>query len=530
MKNIWLSSLADLEHLKEIRVNRFCFVNLNEKTIRIELHGFTDNSNAGYCAVVYLKVVTSSAVKVFFLASKTKVTPLKVLSIPRLELLGCVLLAKLMKEIKEAIRSSILIDDTYCWTDSDVVLCRIKGKEKCWKPCVESRVVSLRGIVRRERWNHVAGAVNTADIPVVSWSRNVVFERVRVGNFDIEERLKQVEELVGGEAKVVGGRKGKVGKSKDDPVIRVVNAVVAEYAEFEKVESNHINENNIHKMIDITSYSRFKKLMMVTCYVLRFIKYISNKVNRIREEINADEYDIALKLWAKNEQSLLKFERNFGKLHKSLKLFNDHDKILCLKGCFENAAEMGDDEKHPIILRDSNSHFTKLLILKAHEDVLHYGIEFTLNKIRSKFWIVRGRKTVRSFLRKCVICKRYQGNTLVPPEYPGLRKFRIECSHAYQVIGLDYAGPFFIKNSNMDAPSKAYILLLTCTSSRTIHPELVHHMKAPAFTRAFKRFIARCGMPGIVISDNFKTFKSIKVKRFMTHKNITQKFILPAAP
>ena len=84
MKNIWLSSLADLEHLKEIRVNRFCFVNLNEKTIRIELHGFTDNSNAGYCAVVYLKVVTSSAVKVFFLASKTKVTPLKVLSIPRL--------------------------------------------------------------------------------------------------------------------------------------------------------------------------------------------------------------------------------------------------------------------------------------------------------------------------------------------------------------------------------------------------------------------------------------------------------------
>ena len=118
-------------------------------------------------------------------------------------------------------------------------------------------MVSVRGIVRRERWNHVAGAVNTADIPVVSWSRNVVFERVRVGNFDIEERLKQVEELVGGEAKVVGGRKGKVGKSKDDPVIRVVNAVVAEYAEFEKVESNHINENNIHKMIDITRYSRF---------------------------------------------------------------------------------------------------------------------------------------------------------------------------------------------------------------------------------------------------------------------------------
>ena len=215
IKNIWLSFLADLEHLKEIRVNRFCFVNLNEKIIRIELHGFADGSNTVYCAVVYLKVVTSSAVKVFLLAPETKVTPLKVLSIPCLELIGCVLLAKLMKEIKEAIRSSILIDDTYCWTDSDVVLCRIKGKEKCWKPCVESRVVSVRGIVRRERWNHVAGAVNTAGIPMrvckesdfQRWFRvpKMLYSREsEVENFDTEERLKQVVRSVGGEAKVVG--------------------------------------------------------------------------------------------------------------------------------------------------------------------------------------------------------------------------------------------------------------------------------------------------------------------------------------
>ena len=114
--------------------------------------------------MVYLKVVTSSAVKVFFSASKTKVTPLKVLSTPRLELVGCVLLAKLMKEIKKATRSRVFIDDT-CWTDSDVVLYWIKGKEKCWKPWVENRVVSVRGIMCRERWNHVAGAVNTADVP-----------------------------------------------------------------------------------------------------------------------------------------------------------------------------------------------------------------------------------------------------------------------------------------------------------------------------------------------------------------------------
>ena len=46
-----------------------------------------------------------------------------------------------------------------------VVLCWINGKEKCWKPWVENRVVSARGIVSRERSNHIAAAVNTADIP-----------------------------------------------------------------------------------------------------------------------------------------------------------------------------------------------------------------------------------------------------------------------------------------------------------------------------------------------------------------------------
>ena len=128
---------------------------------------------------------------------------------------------------------------------------------------MENRVVSVRGIVRRVRWNRVAGSVNTADIPTrvckesdfqrlfrgpeMLYSRNSEVE-----NIDAEERLKQVERSVGGEAKVVGGRKGKVGKSKDDLVIRVVNGVITEHAEFEKVESNHINENNIHKTIEIT--------------------------------------------------------------------------------------------------------------------------------------------------------------------------------------------------------------------------------------------------------------------------------------
>ena len=193
---------------------------------------------------------------------------------------------------------------------------------------MENRVVRVQGILHRERRNHIAGAVKTADIPMrvckesdfQGWSHGPEMLHSReseVKNFGAKERLKQVERLMGSEAKDPGGRKGKLEKSKND----VINAVVAEHVEFEKVECNHINENNIHKIIEITRYSSFKKLIVVTCYLLRFIKNNSNKINKIREQKNVDEYNIALKLWIKKEQSLLKFETNFDKLYTFKRTF-----------------------------------------------------------------------------------------------------------------------------------------------------------------------------------------------------------------
>lgn len=100
-----------------------------------------------------------------FSASKNKVAPLKELSIASLELLGCVLLTKLVKDIRLAVDKRLPINKVICLTDSEVFLCWIKGKEKSWKPWMENRVTSIRKIVDRECWNHVLGSVNKADIP-----------------------------------------------------------------------------------------------------------------------------------------------------------------------------------------------------------------------------------------------------------------------------------------------------------------------------------------------------------------------------
>ena len=97
-----------------------------------------------------------------FLEAKTKVAPMKEVIIPRLELLGCVLLSDLIHQVDVAIFKCVVIDNKLCWTDSEVALCWLKGKSKIWKPWVENRVVKVRKVVDCEDWNHISGLVNPA--------------------------------------------------------------------------------------------------------------------------------------------------------------------------------------------------------------------------------------------------------------------------------------------------------------------------------------------------------------------------------
>ena len=77
---------------------------------------------------------------------------------------------------------------------------------------------------------------------------------------------------------------------------------------------------------------------------------------------------------------------------------------------------------------------------------------------------------------------------------------------------------------------KAYIVLLTCLTSRAIHLELVPDVSGPATVRGLRRFIGRKGRPHFVVSDNFKSFKSLELRQFLRSKSIAWDFILPAFP
>ena len=211
----------------------------------------------------------------------------------------------------------------------------------------------------------------------------------------------------------------------------------------------------------------------------------------IKDTLSVEERDQAVVLWIKYEQDRLRQQSNFKKLYLPLKLFEDSKQMLCLKGRFGNTLL---EYFYPIILRGGDSSFTKLLIEDSHGKVFHKVVESTLNYVRSRLWICQGRKSVKAVLRKCIICKRYQGRPLLPSLSPDPPDYRVNISsHSFPVVGLDYAGPFLIITET-DTAQKAYILLFTCATSRAIHFELTPDMLIPSFLRGFKRFSSRRGM------------------------------------
>ena len=74
---------------------------------------------------------------------------------------------------------------------------------------------------------------------------------------------------------------------------------------------------------------------------------------------------------------------------------------------------------------------------------------------------------------------------------------------------------------------KSYIFLFTCATTRNVHLELTPSMDASDVVQVLVRFFSRRGCIEMFISDNFSSFKSDEVSKFLLLHNIDWKFILP---
>ena len=232
-------------------------------------------------------------------------------------------------------------------------------------------------------------------------------------------------------------------------------------------------------------------------------------------------------LWCKQAQITLHEESDFKRNKIQLQLFQDEKGLLQCTGRVQNAP-IAYATKHPILM-PRNHHLTKLLVYCAHENVKHGGTRETLTDLRSTYWVVRGRQLVKQLLSKCVICKRLHGKPYSSVPAPPLPNFRVAEAHAFSVVGADHAGPVFVRNIFADDLTmyKCYILVITCTSSRSIHLEITPDLSGPAFIRSFIRFQGRRGSPSLVVSDNASAFKDQRLKRYLQSKNINWRHNIP---
>ena len=143
-----------------------------------------------------------------------------------------------------------------------------------------------------------------------------------------------------------------------------------------------------------------------------------------------------------------------------------------------------EEEKHPMIL-PSNHPVVKLLIDDVHCRELHAGVEHTLSVLRQRFWLIKGRSTVRQTVKNCLLCRHYQTKPFWQRMAP-LPEDRIIPAPPFANVGLDFAGPLYLKDSG----DKVYICLFTCAVTRAVHLELVCNMTVGRFLLALRRMIA----------------------------------------
>ncbi|CAK9805171.1 hypothetical protein ANTPLA_LOCUS4356 [Anthophora plagiata] len=262
-------------------------------------------------------------------------------------------------------------------------------------------------------------------------------------------------------------------------------------------------------------FSSFHRLKRVVTYMLRFSRNCSKGEPSggpltTTELYNAETRIVKLvqRQSFQNEIHELKTTKHIHKL-SSLTPFLDADGILRVGGRLSNA-NLPYGKKHPILLHKSH-HVTKLIVRDEHLKNLHAGIQATLNAVRRTFWIPHGKVLVRQIIHECITCRRAQPTT-VNYLMGNLPAARVNYSRPFLQSGVDFCGPFFIKERfhRNRGKIKVYLAIFVCFSTRAVHIEIVTDLSTDAFLAALRRFFSRRGKCSDLFSDNATNFIGAK--------------------
>ncbi|XP_074026678.1 uncharacterized protein isoform X1 [Leptinotarsa decemlineata] len=241
MNTKWIQLLENLNSIKEACVPR-CYGCHLFASDEVELHGFCDSSEKAFLTVVYLRFIHENIIYTSFVSAKTRVAPIKQITIPRLELQAAVMLSRLINSVKKSLK--INISKIYLWTDSRIVLQWIRSQTKRYKTFVAVKVGEITKITDVSNWHWVSGEDNVAD------------ESTRELFHTNESRR-----LIG--QKFLTFPKNHWPKETDEPL---------EEMELEMKRETILTTTITHSYLpSLDRFSKYRRLIRATAWMLRFI-------------------------------------------------------------------------------------------------------------------------------------------------------------------------------------------------------------------------------------------------------------------
>ncbi|XP_051159838.1 uncharacterized protein LOC127280693 [Leptopilina boulardi] len=481
----WKKWFRELREVSLCDIPR-CYVSQSKREIKRDLHIFCDASTKAYACVGYWRTeFEDGSVETSIIASKSRVAPLKPLSIPRLELQATLLGTRLAKTISD--EHTVPIYQRVFWSDSQTVLAWIKSSPRDFHTFVAHRLGEIAESTNPLEWKWVPTDMNPADyatrftgIPIhtnKAWFNGPSFLTLNEDAWPIQKSLKlsQAPEVESEKRKIVS-------------VLKVSEKAC---------------------LPDYNKFCSWKRLLGSTA---RLITGIQIWTKKYKSEETAEYYIRAENLLLKQAQKesfseeIVTLQRK-GTIKVTSKISAltpelDDNGLMIVNGRIDSI--VGTNVNcHPIIL-DGKHPITRLLLEYYHIEMKHGNIQTVINEIRQKFWVTGLRNVLKSIRTKCKLCKLRREKPKTPRMgmLPEVRTAYHE--RPFTNCGLDYFGPLYVTVGRRR--EKRWGALFTCLSTRGIHLEIVHSLSADSAIMALRRMMSRRGQPSVIFTDNGTNF------------------------
>lgn len=438
-------------------------------------------------------------------------TPLKPVTIPRLELTAALVSVRVSQTLQQELEYDNVSE--VFWTDSKVVLGYINNDARRFHTFVANRVQQIRDHTSPNQWHYVETKSNPADDASRGLSARSLVDRKRWINgpaflWENDESWRNLD-----------SQYEPLELSLDDKEVKKVSVFTIGAKEapasllqrldyfsdwFRAKRAVAVCRRYLHVLLERVRTRKGNQLQNVKASATRKyqpveIEDLKKAEREIVKQIQGEAFDKeikAIKSLGLNEEIQKRDEarqRNQAVKQTStlyrLDPFLDRHGVLRVGGRIQQAS-LAEDIKHPVIL-PREGHVTELVIKNFHEKTQHQGRGFTLNEIRSSgYWITGCSGAVSSFIKNCVTCQKLRAK-VQDQKMADLPEDRLEPSPPFSYCGVDFFGPWYVKEGRKEL--KRYGVLFTCMASRAVHLEVCHTMETDSFLNALRRFVCRRG-------------------------------------